>query len=231
MGTEKFMAFKADGTAYRLKGRILRHLDNEPVTDADKSNIRDTLGITGTNGDLLAANNLDDVASKDTAKLNLEIGNIGTGPQDIPLNSFLNSGAYLDFDAFYQTGTWTPTVSFGGGSTGVTYSIQEGYYTKTGNIVTVAGTITLSSKGSDNGTFNIKGLPYTAKNTSGSYQSGTVGYASSMSSLTGALTMLFLDNDTAIQLQTWTSTGVSILTEVNFNATSNLRFSGTYQIA
>jgi hypothetical protein len=177
------------------------------------------------------ADNLSDVADKDTAKLNLEVPDVGTAANQVPLNGMLNSGAYLDFDAFYQTGTWTPTVSFGGGSTGVTYSIQEGYYTKTGNIVTVAGTITLSSKGSDNGTFNIKGLPYTAKNTSGSYQSGTVGYASSMSSLTGALTMLFLDNDTAIQLQTWTSTGVSILTEVNFNATSNLRFSGTYQIA
>lgn len=177
------------------------------------------------------ADNLSDVASKDTAKLNLEIPDIGLQANQVPLSGMLNSGAWVDWDSHYSEGTWAPTVSFGGGSTGVTYSIQEGYYTKTGNIVTVAGTITLSSKGSDNGTFNIKGLPYTAKNTSGSYQSGTVGYASSMSSLTGALTMLFLDNDTAIQLQTWTSTGVSILTDVNFNATSNLRFSGTYQIA
>ena len=73
MGTETFTAFKSDGTAYKLKGRILRHLDNDPVTDADKQNIRDTLGITAVNGDLLAANNLSDVASKDTAKLNLEV--------------------------------------------------------------------------------------------------------------------------------------------------------------
>ena len=96
MGTETFTAFKSDGTAYKLKGRILRHLDNDPVTDADKSNIRTTLGITsqGGLGDLLAANNLDDVASKDTAKTNLEIGNIGTSAQDIPLCGFLGDLAF-----------------------------------------------------------------------------------------------------------------------------------------
>ncbi|MDA7622605.1 LamG domain-containing protein [Verrucomicrobia bacterium] len=88
------MAFKADGTAYRLKGRILRHLDNEPVTDADKSNIRDTLGITGTNGDLLAANNLDDVASKDTAKLNLEIPSVGSGSHQVPTNGHLGDMSF-----------------------------------------------------------------------------------------------------------------------------------------
>jgi hypothetical protein len=98
MGTEKFMAFKADGTAYRLKGRILRHLDNEPVTDADKSNIRTTLGITsqGGLGDLLAANNLDDVADKDTAKLNLEVPNVGTAANEVPLCGFLGSLAFQD---------------------------------------------------------------------------------------------------------------------------------------
>jgi hypothetical protein len=96
MGTEKFMAFKEDGTAYRLKGRILRFLDAEPVSSSDKSNMRSSLGITsqGGLGDLLAANNLDDVASKDTAKTNLEIGNIGTQPQDIPLCGFLGDLAF-----------------------------------------------------------------------------------------------------------------------------------------
>lgn len=96
MGTEKFMAFKADGTAYRLKGRILRHLDNEPVTDADKSNIRTTLGITsqGGLGDLLAANNLDDVASTSTAMENLKIPDIGLQPNQVPLSGMLGDLAF-----------------------------------------------------------------------------------------------------------------------------------------
>src|SRR5210317_478514 len=63
------------------------------------------------------ADNLSDVASKDTAKLNLEIPDIGLQANQVPLSGMLNSGAWLDFDAFYQTGTWTPSITFGGGST------------------------------------------------------------------------------------------------------------------
>jgi len=98
VGTETFTAFKSDGTAYKLKGRILRHLDNDPVTDADKSNIRSTLGITsqGGLGDLLAANNLDDVASTSTAQENLKIPSIGSEPNQSPLNLHLGSMAYQD---------------------------------------------------------------------------------------------------------------------------------------
>ena len=96
MGTEKFMAFKEDGTAYRLKGRILRFLDAEPVSSADKSNMRSSLGITsqGGLGDLLAANNLDDVGSKDTTKLNLEVPDIGSGANELSLNGMLGDLAF-----------------------------------------------------------------------------------------------------------------------------------------
>ena len=98
MGTETFTAFKSDGTAYKLKGRILRHLDNDPVTDADKSNIRTTLGITsqGGLGDLLAANNLDDVGSTSTAMENLKIPSVGSGSHQISLNGQLGTLAFQD---------------------------------------------------------------------------------------------------------------------------------------
>lgn len=98
MGTETFTAFKSDGTAYKLKGRILRHLDNDPVTETDKSNIRTTLGITsqGGLGDLLAANNLDDVASTSTAQENLKIPSIGSGSHQISLNGQLGTLAFQD---------------------------------------------------------------------------------------------------------------------------------------
>jgi len=98
MGTEKFMAFKEDGTAYRLKGRILRFLDAEPVSSADKSNMRSSLGITsqGGLGDLLAANNLDDVASTSTAMENLKIPSVGSGSHQISLNGQLGTLAFQD---------------------------------------------------------------------------------------------------------------------------------------
>jgi len=163
------------------------------------------------------------------AQINLEIGNIGTGPQDIPLNSFLNSGAYLDFDAFYQTGTWTPTLSFSGGSTGIALT-SEGIYTRLGNTVCLRGVITLTDKGSDSGTARIGGLPHSTANTSTSYQTAPV-MIFDASSLTSAVTGLFEDNQPNIILYQTSASGGAAVTNANFTNTTSIRFSGTYQIA
>jgi hypothetical protein len=61
----------------------------------------------------------------------------------------------------YETGTWTPVVVFGSGSTGITYSIQTGVYQKVGGIVIANARVTLTSKGSSTGTFSLTGWPFT----------------------------------------------------------------------
>lgn len=66
----------------------------------------------------------------------------------------------------YEEGTFTPTLTFGGGSTGLTYLSQGGFYTKIGNQVTVNVTISLSNKGSSTGVAVIGGLPFTVSATS-----------------------------------------------------------------
>ena len=162
------------------------------------------------------------------AQINLEIGNIGTGANDIPLNSFLNSGAYLDFDAFYETGNWTPTVSFGGGSTGVTYNNQNGHRARTGNMVTVQGFFYLASKGSDTGTALINGLPFACSAAGDVVGSVIVGSAEIMTGLTSPITGRVVGSD--IYLYDWGATGNVVLTDANFGA-SAIRFSATYQIA
>jgi hypothetical protein len=60
----------------------------------------------------------------------------------------------------YEEGTWTPIVTFGGASVGVTYSSQAGNYTKIGNTVRLGITIDLSSKGSSTGRLAITGSPF-----------------------------------------------------------------------
>lgn len=65
----------------------------------------------------------------------------------------------------YEEGTWTPAITFGGGSTGITYSTQLGFYTKIGNIVTVQFRVNLSSKGSSTGSVVLGGLPFTVGGT------------------------------------------------------------------
>jgi hypothetical protein len=65
----------------------------------------------------------------------------------------------------YEEGTWTPEYSGQSGSPTIVYDVQEGYYTKVGNVVTVTGQIsTTSTTGSFSGTIRLGGLPFTCKN-------------------------------------------------------------------
>jgi hypothetical protein len=176
------------------------------------------------------ADNLSDVADKDTAKLNLEIPNVGTAANEVPLSGMLNSGAWLDFDAFYETGTWTPTVSFGGGSTGITYSAQEGNYTRIGDTVHLAGIVQVAGLGSATGTARVSGLPYTTADSSVSFQTVPV-LAFDATGLTSALIGLFEDNQPDIVLYQTGASGGSAASHSNFTTSTSIRFSGTYQIA
>jgi len=71
------------------------------------------------------------------------------------------SGVIGKTELDYETGTWTPTVEFGGGTTSITYSHNLGRYTKIGNIVTADLQIIMTSKGSSTGAATITTLPFT----------------------------------------------------------------------
>jgi hypothetical protein len=74
----------------------------------------------------------------------------------------------------YEEGTWTPNLTFGGGSIGITYANRAGWYTKIGNMVSVQYLIFLSSKGSSTGSAVVDSLPFVPVNDSlkrtGAYQ-------------------------------------------------------------
>ena len=93
-------------------------------------------------------------------------------------NLIMSNGFGIDFSADgnasgmtsevlddYETGTWTPVLTFGGASAGITYSLQSGIYTKVGDLVTVLARINLSSKGTSVGIVAIAGLPFTVSST------------------------------------------------------------------
>ena len=63
----------------------------------------------------------------------------------------------------YEEGTFTPVISFGGGTTGISYGTQEGFYTKVGRLCFASFRCTLTSKGSSTGAANVT-LPFTAAN-------------------------------------------------------------------
>lgn len=74
----------------------------------------------------------------------------------------------------YEEGTWTPTASFNGASSGMTYSSQSGHYVKIGNQVTIGFRLGISNKGSSSGNLRIEGLPF-SPDTAAKRASGVLG--------------------------------------------------------
>lgn len=60
----------------------------------------------------------------------------------------------------YEYGTWVPDLQFAGAKAGISYSFQNGRYTKIGNLVIATCSFGLSAKGASVGIANICGLPY-----------------------------------------------------------------------
>ena len=94
----------------------------------------------------------------------------------------------------YEEGTWTPEIADAatGGNT-VTHSVQNGLYTKVGNVVTAYFRVTWTSLGScaSGSLIRIRGLPYSAKSNSGQYY-----YTGTLVPIDGPTTVLITGNET-----------------------------------
>ena len=121
-----------------------------------------------------------------------------------------------------QRGTWTPALSFGSASVGITYTTQTGTWTINGNLVTLNGYILLSSKGTSTGTAQIT-LPF---NVATAYGDALIPqYFANFSGFTGAPSV-WVGTSSILLL---TPTG-SFLTDANFGNATAIKFSGTYQL-
>jgi hypothetical protein len=130
----------------------------------------------------------------------------------------------------YEEGTFTPTISFGGASVGVTYSIQNGTYTKIGNRVIFDIFIALSSKGSSVGTVLIGGLPFAL--TGGAYNSPVDLRTSAVTVTAGGERQAFaMSASTTIQFEQVSAAGVAAqLDNTNVSNTSSFILSGQYKV-
>jgi len=84
----------------------------------------------------------------------------------------------------YEEGTYTPVLSFGGGSTGIVYIYAAGYYNKVGRMAMVNYRIECSNVGSSTGEMRVS-LPFTVDDSiavSSVDGSGYFGYTSGFSS-------------------------------------------------
>jgi|GEM_PF-2642285 len=144
------------------------------------------------------------------------------------------SGKGIDFDAaaggtsqlldWYEEGTFTPTLSFGGGSTGITYNAGStlGRYTRTGNSVEMDALLTLTNKGSSTGQARVGGQPFTAL--AGMESTGVV-YSVGLT-ISNAVVMQMNGSNSDVGFVY--GTGVALL-DSHFTNTSAPRFSISYK--
>ena len=118
-----------------------------------------------------------------------------------------------------SSGTFSPTLSFGGTSTGITYSLQSGSYFTIGSIVIATIDITLSSAGSATGNAVLNGLPVMVS--SAELIGGSVNYSSGMLLLSSP-TCVPVVGTTSINLYNTGATGSTNLTNSNFTSTSRI---------
>lgn len=108
------------------------------------------IGATSAQGVALLANNAAIVDSNSTGLIALKFAPTNTTSSDVNT---------LDD---YEEGTFTPTLNFAGGTTGILYASQRyGNYTKIGNRVYFNIYFVLSNKGTDVGSAYVSGLPFT----------------------------------------------------------------------
>jgi len=121
----------------------------------------------------------------------------------------------------YEEGTWTPTLRFGGATTGITYTTQLGRYTKIGNRVFADINIALSSKGTATGTATIAGLPFPqAASVNGCVMPS---YYGNMTGLTGGLSGYVSVFGTTATINQGGATGVAAVTDANFTNSTQLQ--------
>jgi len=125
----------------------------------------------------------------------------------------------------YEEGTWSPSI---GGST--TYTAQDGYYTKCGNVVTVTGRMQVNLLSGNANTYQITNLPFTSKNTSNGSKAGggSVGYWSSTAINVISLQTYVETNTINLVFQYLASASSAALTATIFGNSTDIYFTATY---
>lgn len=134
-----------------------------------------------------------------------------------------SSGSTLS--TYISSTSFTPALSFGGGTTGITYSTQSGVWTRVGSLVMVTVRIVLTNKGSSTGTAAISmggaGLP--SLSVSGGATNAT--YRISGITFTGEVQGYYSGQ---LNIEQNNAGTITALSNTNFSNTSDIMASITY---
>lgn len=125
---------------------------------------------------------------------------------------------------YYIEDTWTPVLSFGNGTTGITYSTQTGTLTRIGNRAFIDATLILTSKGSSTGTASISSHSTHPAALSTPLMLTGNNYSTNVVSPRAAIT------GTAIVPQSFSAGLLTNLDDTHFTNTTIVRLAGTIRI-
>ena len=162
---------------------------------------------------------------------------IGTAGKGIDFSAAGNAGGMTsELLDDYEEGTWTPSLTFGGNNTGVSYGSRSGSYIKIGTLCYVQGQLDLTSKGSSTGDAAFADLPFTV----GDYVSGTsqegsgfISWWSNGAQSDFAPTTFWISEGTTVATIYRTNNGTDIQTQTNSQWANNtaVRFFAQYRTA
>ena len=136
----------------------------------------------------------------------LIIGTIGKG---IDFSATADGSGTTDNEILddYEEGTWTPTIT--DGVNNATLSLATGSYTKVGDIVTLRGRLTLSSKGSISGNLRLGGFPFSCQpNVAASMSTLHIGYCVGATITAGQSMAGYISNNNSYAfLRLWDASG------------------------
>src|SRR3990172_8442501 len=128
----------------------------------------------------------------------------------------------------YQEGEWVPALKFGGASTGMVYSVQEGFYTKVGKLVHITLNILLTSPGSSVGDATIEDLPFVAGQTA----AAQLAFYANLSGVSSRTPICRIDASGTTIILAWNNVdgAPGQLQEAEFENGTHLIMSATYRM-
>lgn len=131
---------------------------------------------------------------------------------------------------FSASAAWTPTLTIGGASTGITYTQNSGTYEYLAwNLLRLDFQFILTNKGALTGAVAIGGLPQTLAGDA-STSAGLIANYLNMTSLTGPMYANGVPAATTLNLIQGSSTGTAGVTNANLTNTTNLQGSITVKV-
>lgn len=197
---DNFWAASGGLYGYYSGGGVFGSYSNASGTLSPLSFDGSTVAFRTANVSRLEISNGGDVTAKTG---NLVIGTAGKG---IDFSANANApGMTSELLDDYEEGTWVPSV---GGD--ATYTIQEGYYVRVGDLVYIQCQLIINALGTGN-TTTISGLPFTALNPANSSRgTGSVWYCANLATNVTSITPGVTPNGTSITFGGFTAAGASM---------------------